>query len=152
MADGLADRAAPAGGSRRRRAGFTFNLGIETEFFLVQRENGTVVPANPKDTLAKAAYDVVGLLENMRFMDELVEYMNVLGWDVHSFDHEDANSQFEFDFSYTDAMGMADRLILWRHDDQDARAQARLRGHVHAQAVRRPDRQRRSLTTCRWPT
>ena len=31
------------------------------------------------------------------------------------------------------------------HDDQDARAQVRLRGHVHAEAVRRPDRQRRSL-------
>ena len=44
-------------------------------------------------------------------MDEMVRYMNILGWDVHSFDHEDANSQFEFDFSYTDAMGMADRLV-----------------------------------------
>ncbi len=99
---------------RAAALGFTFNLGIETEFFLVQRTNGTVVPANPKDTLAKAAYDIVGLLENMTFMDELIKYMNVLGFDVHSFDHEDANSQFEFDFSYTDAMGMADRLILWR--------------------------------------
>jgi glutamine synthetase len=99
---------------RAARQGLTFNLGIETEFFLVQRENGRIVPANPKDTLAKAAYDVVGLLENMTYMDELIKYMNVLGFDVHSFDHEDANSQFEFDFSYTDAMGMADRLILWR--------------------------------------
>ena len=40
--------------------------------------------------------------------------MNELGWDVHSFDHEDANSQFEFDFSYTDALAMADRFVLWR--------------------------------------
>ena len=99
---------------RAAALGFTFNLGIETEFFLVQRRDGTVVPANPKDILAKAAYDIVGLLENMTFMDELIKYMNILGFDVHSFDHEDANSQFEFDFSYTDAMGMADRLILWR--------------------------------------
>jgi glutamine synthetase len=100
--------------ARAADRGLTFNLGIETEFFLVQRQNGTVVPANPKDTLAKAAYDVVGLLENMSYMDELIKHMNVLGWDVHSFDHEDANSQFEFDFSYTDAMNMADRLVLWR--------------------------------------
>jgi glutamine synthetase len=57
---------------------------------------------------------VVGLLENMSYMDELIKYMNILGFDVHSFDHEDANSQFEFDFSYIDAMGMADRLVLWR--------------------------------------
>ena len=99
---------------RAVQQGLVFNLGIETEFFLVQRENGRVTPANPKDTLAKAAYDIVGLLENMTFMDELIKYMNTLGWDVHSFDHEDANSQFEFDFSYTDAMAMSDRLVLWR--------------------------------------
>jgi glutamine synthetase len=40
--------------------------------------------------------------------------MNGLGWDVHSFDHEDANGQFEFDFAYADAMTMADRFVLWR--------------------------------------
>lgn len=99
---------------RAAERGLVFNLGIEPEFFLVQRENGGVVPANPRDVLAKAAYDVVGLLENMSFMDELIKYMNALGWDVHSFDHEDANSQFELDFSYTDVMSMADRLVLWR--------------------------------------
>jgi glutamine synthetase len=80
----------------------------------VRREQGSVVPANPNDTLEKACYDIVGLLENMPFMDEVVGYMNALDWDVHSFDHEDSNSQFELDFSYTDAMSMADRQTLWR--------------------------------------
>ena len=94
--------------------GFTFNLGIETEFYLVRRENGSVVPANERDVLAKAAYDIVDLLDNLPFLDEMIGYMNVLGWDVHSFDHEDSNSQFEFDFSYTDVMSMADRQTLWR--------------------------------------
>jgi glutamine synthetase len=94
--------------------GFTFNLGIETEFYLVRREDGQVVPANPRDVLAKAAYDIVDLLANLPFMDEMIEHMNALGFDVHSFDHEDSNSQFEFDFSYTDAMSMADRQTLWR--------------------------------------
>jgi glutamine synthetase len=94
--------------------GMGLNLGIETEFFLVQHENGAVAPANPKDVIPRAAYDVTGLLENLPFMNELVSYMNRLGWDVHSFDHEDANSQFELDFSYTDAMLMSDRFILWR--------------------------------------
>jgi glutamine synthetase len=50
----------------------------------------------------------------MPFMDEVIGYMNQLGWDVNSFDHEDSNSQFEFDFSYTDVMSMADRQTLWR--------------------------------------
>jgi glutamine synthetase len=94
--------------------GLTFNLGIETEFFLVQREGDGIKPANPNDLLARAAYDVELLLENLPFLNDLVGYMDGLGWDVHSFDHEDANSQFELDFAYTDAMGMADRFTLWR--------------------------------------
>jgi glutamine synthetase len=99
---------------RAAARGLVFNLGIETEFYLVRRDDGRVVPANPKDVLAKAAYDIVGLLENMTYMDEMISHMNSLGWDVHSFDHEDANSQFEFDFSYTDCLTMADRFVLWR--------------------------------------
>lgn len=99
---------------RAAALGFTFNLGIETEFYLVRRENGEVVPANARDVLEKAAYDIVDLLANLPFLDEMVGYMNDLGWDVHSFDHEDSNSQFEFDFSYTDVMSMADRQTLWR--------------------------------------
>ncbi len=94
--------------------GLQFNLGIETEFFLVRREGHGIVPANDRDVLARAAYDIAGLLENLPFMDRLIGYMNQLGWDVHSFDHEDANSQFELDFSYTDAISMADRFVLWR--------------------------------------
>lgn len=94
--------------------GYRFNLGVECEIYLVRYEGGCVYPANPKDVLAKAAYDVVGLLENLSWLDEMVGYMNRLGWDVHSFDHEDANSQFEFDFAYADVMTMADRYVLWR--------------------------------------
>ena len=99
---------------RAAERGLLFNLGVETEFFLVRREDGEVVPANARDVLNRAAYDVVDLLENMSYMDEMVTYMNSLGWDVHSFDHEDANSQFEFDFSYSDCLSMSDRFVLWR--------------------------------------
>jgi glutamine synthetase len=99
---------------RASALGYSFQLGIETEFYLVSRDSGSVVPANPRDVLEKAAYDIVDLLANMPFMDEVITYMNRLGFDVHSFDHEDSNSQFEFDFSYTDVMSMADRQTLWR--------------------------------------
>lgn len=99
---------------RAAARGLAFKLGIETEFYLVRHENGQVVPANARDVLAKAAYDVVGLLENLPFMDEMTGYMNALGWDVASYDHEDSNSQFEFDFAHADALTMADRYVLWR--------------------------------------
>ena len=94
--------------------GLAFNLGVECEIFLVRRNSEGFAPANPADLLRKAAYDVIGLLENMPWLDEVVGYMNELGWEVHSFDHEDANSQFEFDFAYSDVMTMADRFVLWR--------------------------------------
>ncbi len=99
---------------RLAQHGLKLNLGVECEVFLVRREGDKVVPANPADTLPKAAYDVVGLLENLDWLDEVVEHMNRLGWEVHSFDHEDANSQYEFDFAYADVMTMADRFVLWR--------------------------------------
>jgi glutamine synthetase len=99
---------------RAAERGYTFNLGIETEFFLVRADGDGISPANPRDRLARAAYDVAELLDTLPILDELIGYMNRLGWNVHSFDHEDANSQFEFDFSYTDALGMSDRFVLWR--------------------------------------
>ena len=94
--------------------GFTFNLGIECEVYIVRREGARIVPNQDRDNLAKAAYDFAGTLLNYRYLDEIVSAMNALGWDVHSFDHEDANGQFEFDFAYADALTMADRFVLWR--------------------------------------
>ncbi len=99
---------------RAEKLGFRFNLGVECEFFLVRKEGAGIVPANQRDTLAKAAYDVTALLEGMEWLDEVVGYMNQLGWNVHCFDHEDANSQFEIDFEYSDALSTADRYILFR--------------------------------------
>jgi glutamine synthetase len=54
------------------------------------------------------------LLEHLEWLDEVVSAMDRLGWHTHSFDHEDANCQFEFDFAYADVMTMADRFVLWR--------------------------------------
>src|SRR5258708_31869567 len=44
----------------------------------------------------------------------MVGYMNELGWDVYSFDHEGGDGQYEFDFGYTDALQMADRMLIFR--------------------------------------
>jgi glutamine synthetase len=95
--------------------GFTFNLGIETEFFILKEtEDGKVIPVSDRDTLDKPCYDLQGLLDNFTWVSEIVEAMNELGWDVYSFDHEDGNGQFETDFAYCDALKMADRLTFFR--------------------------------------
>jgi glutamine synthetase len=50
----------------------------------------------------------------MDWLSELVEAMNGLGWDVYSFDHEDGIGQFEVDFTYFDALTMADNYVFFR--------------------------------------
>ena len=95
--------------------GFTFNLGIETEFFVFREDEFQGFgPVSDRDTLAKPCYDMTSLLDNYGWLTELVETMNQLGWDVYSFDHEDANGQFETDFAYSDALTMSDLLTFFR--------------------------------------
>ena len=94
--------------------GYTFNLGIETEFFLLSDQSGAPQPASPDDNLDKPCYDLRGMLHNFGVVDDIVSAMNELGWDVYSFDHEDGNGQFETDFTYTNAVSMADRFVFFR--------------------------------------
>lgn len=95
--------------------GYTFNLGIETEFFLFKdTADGGFEPLSQRDNLAKPCYDPRGLMDNLHIVGELVEALNDIGMDVYSFDHEDANGQFETDFKYADALTMADRFVFFR--------------------------------------
>ncbi|WP_396931263.1 type III glutamate--ammonia ligase [Mycolicibacterium sp.] len=94
--------------------GYTFNLGIETEFFLLSDQSGAPQPASADDNLDKPCYDLRGMLHNFGVVDDIVSAMNELGWDVYSFDHEDGNGQFETDFTYTNAVSMADRFVFFR--------------------------------------
>ncbi len=95
--------------------GYGVNLGIEAEFFVLKKdEQGQIVPLSPRPNLQKPAYDVARLMDNMHWLDELVSAMNLLGWDVYSFDHEDGIGQFELDFDYCDVLTMADRFIFLR--------------------------------------
>jgi glutamine synthetase len=95
--------------------GLRFNLGVETEFFVLRRgADGQLVPASSNDTLDKPCYDLRGLLDNLDWLGELVQAMNGLGWGVYSFDHEDGNGQFETDFAYADCLTTADRVTFFR--------------------------------------
>jgi glutamine synthetase len=98
------------------KMGFRFNLGIECEIYVLkQDESGKLLVPNPDDNLEKSCYDVKRFMDLFPWLDEMVTTMNGLGWDVYSLDHEDGNSQFEFDFQYADALTMADRYIFFRY-------------------------------------
>ena len=95
--------------------GYQCNLGIECELFVVrQREDGSLEIPNPDDNLVKSCYDLKRFLDRYPWLDKMASAINALGWDLYSFDHEDANSQFEFDFKYSDALTMADRYVFFR--------------------------------------
>jgi glutamine synthetase len=95
--------------------GLGMNLGMEAEFFMLQDlPGGGYAPLSGKPHLDKPCYDVSRLLDNMGWLGELVGAMNGLGWDVYSFDHEDGIGQFEVDFTYFDAMTMADNYVFFR--------------------------------------
>ncbi len=92
-----------------------FDLGMEAEFFVFRAgEDGSYAPLSGRPHLAKPCYDLSRLLDNLPWMDELVQAMNGLGWDVFSFDHEDGIGQFEIDFRYADALTMADNYVFFR--------------------------------------
>lgn len=96
-------------------AGYTMRLGVETEFFVLkQEEQGPEHPLSNRDHLEKPCYDVATAYDNFPWLLELVRYMDELGWGVYSFDHEDAQGQFEIDFDHADVLTMADRVCFFR--------------------------------------
>ncbi len=95
--------------------GFRCNLGIECEVFVIRlTPDGRLEIPNPDDNLIKSCYDVKRFLDRYPWLDKMATAINSLGWDLYSFDHEDANSQFEFDFKYSDALTMCDRYTFFR--------------------------------------
>jgi glutamine synthetase len=99
-----------------RQQGFEFKMGLELEYFLVQkRDDNSIELADPMDTLEKPCYDLVGLTRNLEFLTTVSSYVNELGWGNYANDHEDANGQFEQNFTYADALTSCDRAIFFRY-------------------------------------
>lgn len=100
-----------------QKEGYTLNVGMEPEHFLVRRDDmGGIRVDDPDDvdTLNKPCYDFKGMSGQLDYLQTLTRYMNQLGWDVYQVDHEDANGQYEINFAYADAMTTADRYILFK--------------------------------------
>ena len=112
---------------RARQKGYEFMMGLELEYFLVRPAEGGVAGGNgipriekieladPLDTLEKPCYDLKGLTRNYDFLTTISRYVNELGWGNYANDHEDANGQFEQNFTYTDALTSCDRSIFFRY-------------------------------------
>ncbi len=103
--------------ARAADRGYRFQVGVEPEFFLVVRQpDGSLAGWDPHavDDLSKPCYDFQGLSAALPFLRTLAEGLDRLGWNVYQCDHEDANSQYEVNFRYAEALETADRLIFFR--------------------------------------
>ena len=97
-------------------AGFQMNMGVEPELYILRDTVAGVQPWVPEDlhNAPTRGYDLETTILADPFLEPMVQYINELGWDVYSFDHEGGDGQYEFDFGYTDALKMADRMLIFR--------------------------------------
>jgi glutamine synthetase len=99
--------------ARLKKHGWTMFTGLEPEFSLLKKNAaGAYVPADDTDTLEKPCYDYKGMSRNRAFLERLSESLIECGLDVYQIDHEDANGQFEINYTYTDCLTSADHFIL----------------------------------------
>ena len=104
-------------------AGYRAFCGIEPEFIAMRWENGQPVKAFDDDPLPGEGlrprrqafgYDVEYSIDSMEFLGEMIDTLNELGWGLKDVVCEGGYSQFELDFTYTNVLQMADRLVFLR--------------------------------------
>ena len=100
---------------RLAERGWTLFTGLEPEFSLLQRDDqGQISPCDPSDALPKPCYDYKGLSRSRAFLEQLVSSLQASDIDVYQIDHEDANGQFEVNYTYTDCLRSCDQFTLFK--------------------------------------
>jgi glutamine synthetase len=92
--------------------GYRLKTGVEAEFFVLRPDGRTV--ADEGDRQAKPCYDQTALLRHYELIRAVSEAMLGLGWMPYQSDHEDANGQFEMNWTYDDALVTADRHVFFK--------------------------------------
>jgi glutamine synthetase len=95
--------------------GWTLYTGLEPEFSLLKMdEQGKIHPFDDTDALQKPCYDYKGITRQSAFLEKLTESLIEAGLDVYQIDHEDANGQFEINYTYADCLKSADDYIMFK--------------------------------------
>ncbi|MFM7314579.1 MAG: type III glutamate--ammonia ligase [Cyanobium sp.] len=98
--------------ARAAAMGLEPRSGVEAEFFLLDGEGEGI--ADPRDRQSKPCYDQLALMRHYPLVSGLLEAMEEMGWGPYQADHEDANGQFELNWTFSDALTTADRHALFR--------------------------------------
>lgn len=97
---------------RAAAMGFELRSGVEAEFFLLQPSGEAI--ADGADTQEKPCYDQLALMRRYGLIGPVLDAMEALGWGPYQADHEDANGQFELNWTFSDAMTTADRHAFFK--------------------------------------
>lgn len=95
--------------------GYSYKTGVEAEFFLLKKSEQGYQIADTQDTAVRPCYDQLNLMRQFELISTLVGYMEELGWEPYQCDHEDANGQFEINWTYTDALTTCDRHVFFKY-------------------------------------
>lgn len=93
--------------------GYRICTGVECEYFLLSAEGQDI--ADSRDRQAKPCYDQQSLMRRYEIISEICDAMLALGWGAYQNDHEDANGQFEMNWTYADALTTADRHAFFKY-------------------------------------
>ncbi len=93
--------------------GYRIKTGVECEYFLLSADGETI--SDPRDRLSKPCYDQQALMRRYEVIREICDGMLKLGWGAYQNDHEDANGQFEMNWTFDDALVTADRQAFFKY-------------------------------------
>ncbi len=100
---------------RLKDRGWTFWVGIEPEFFLLKKsQTGQWCVGDDQDQLDKPSYDLKAIHRNAGFLEDMRSTLVALGFELQQIDHEDARGQYEINYKFEDALGAADRYMLFK--------------------------------------
>ncbi|MEO0852130.1 MAG: type III glutamate--ammonia ligase [Cyanobacteria bacterium J06648_11] len=93
--------------------GYRVKTGVECEYFLLTADGETL--SDPRDRQPKPCYDQQALMRRFDTIAEICDAMQTLGWGPYQNDHEDANGQFEMNWTYADTLVTADRHAFFKY-------------------------------------
>jgi glutamate---methylamine ligase len=98
---------------RAASLGYRVRSGVECEFFVLSKDGSTIGDA--EDQQSKPCYDQLALMRRYDLISKICDSMLQLDWGPYQNDHEDANGQFEMNWTYDDASVTADRHAFFKY-------------------------------------
>ncbi len=93
--------------------GYSIKTGVECEYILLSGDELEI--SDGRDRATKPCYDQQALMRRYDVVSEICDAMLSLGWKPYQNDHEDANGQFEMNWTYDDALVTADRHAFFKY-------------------------------------